>query len=274
MEPIYWQLRIIFSISISYLIIYWFLTRTKKLKWINRINRIGLIVPLIWTIWTLYWGWYNKPLTYIQLIFTWGTYLLSWVFFNQRKKIHELTELTNTLKNYPKINPKEIRKKYNKDKQIIIQIEGKAHKKELIDSINNSKEDLIILSGWISDYVIMKNEEFLPSLISALKKGVNVYLGYGYETSGKHESRYATKALKEFESLEDKYSNLKIKVFATHKKLIIKDDEYIICGSFNWLSNNSVNNEEASLKIKDLDTVISIKKDYLNDFENDLDVSI
>ena len=243
----------------------------KKIKWTNRLS---FVVPLLWTIHTVTWGWASHILTYVQLLNIWGSLIFSWYQFSQKRKINELTELINTLKFYPKINPQEISKKYKIDKQIFIKIEGKAHKKELIDSINNSKKDLIILSGWITDYVVIKDENFLPSLISALQKGVNVYLGYGYERFGKHESQYATAALKEFESLEEKYSNLNIRVFANHQKILIKDDEYIICGSFNWLSNNKVTNKEASFKIIDSDEVIKIKEDFLKDFAEDLNTSV
>ena len=85
----------------------------------------------------------------------------------------------------------------------------------------------------------------------------NEYLiGYGYQSYGQKQSEQSeseARAEYEFNLIKDwtKQSKCKgrlvIKYFPNHSKLLIVDDKYAVCGSFNWLSNSgrTVNSEES-----------------------------
>ena len=100
----------------------------------------------------------------------------------------------------------------------------------MIEKIEESSSNVLILSGWISSAVI--DSKFLKVLESALLRGVEVSLGFGYQDNdGKHDlSRGAEKAL---------------------NALLIIDKTNVVCGSHNWLSNKRGGNREQSISIQD-----------------------
>ena len=130
-----------------------------------------------------------------------------------------------------------------------------AHRKELIETIKRSKHTIVIWSGWATTYSI--DRELIDLFKNALERGVNIYAGFGYNTSRNYAPRQSDK--KGIEELN------KLKLFGkekrsrgyfligkkdNHKKILICDDEYAIVGSFNWLSNSSNNrNDEESIKV-------------------------
>lgn len=95
----------------------------------------------------------------------------------------------------------------------------------------------------------------------ALKKGVSIYILYGIAGNDEHHR----KAEKEMERLEREHKKFHLihlpshferirnsRMTGTHRKLVIKDDEFFIQGSFNFLSFNKnkgqkVANEESIL---------------------------
>ena len=89
----------------------------------------------------------------------------------------------------------------------------------------------------------------------AIKRGVKIYLGYGYSNPGRRyeKSLKAVEALKLLRDLERKTiaykGKLCVKEFNNHAKLILVDTEYRIVGSINWLSNSEYSNSEYSTKI-------------------------
>ena len=100
----------------------------------------------------------------------------------------------------------------------------------------------------------------LLTLAKALKRGVSVYLGYGYQSASepaplkKHEIEAEENllALKEWCADKDTDGILVVKKFPNHSKILICDDAYAVNGSFNWLSNaGRSRNIERSWLIKD-----------------------
>ena len=129
----------------------------------------------------------------------------------------------------------------------------------LESAIVDSQSTLYILSGWVSSSIIKGH---IVSLIKkALGRGVNLYIGYGYEFKGEHKrSKNAEEALKILEQIEletDNRGKLYINEFPNHEKIILVDNKYIICGSNNWLSNRYFFNSENSYKIFDQQLVLS-----------------
>lgn len=139
----------------------------------------------------------------------------------------------------------------------IIDIEGSsAHRNLLIKTINDAKESVVVYSGWVLDYSI--DDEFKQILKNALLRGVNFYLGYGYVDSRKRNNinkERIEKTEKDLKNLQEWSNNiqsegkLKIIKFPNHKKILTCDNKYIVCGSYNWLSNKFSKNHEYSLQI-------------------------
>ena len=139
----------------------------------------------------------------------------------------------------------------------ILDVEGSsAHRKLLIQTINQSKETVVVYSGWVLDYSI--DEEFKQILKNALLRGVNFYLGYGYVDSQKRnninkdrmkKTEQGLIKLQEWSNNIQSEGKLKIIKFPNHKKILTCDYKYIVCGSYNWLSNKFSKNQEYSLQI-------------------------
>ena len=139
----------------------------------------------------------------------------------------------------------------------ILDVEGSsAHRKLLIQTINKAKETVVVYSGWVLDYSI--DEEFKQILKNALLRGVNFYLGYGYVDSQKRnninkdrmeKTEQGLIKLQEWSNNIQSEGKLKIIKFPNHKKILTCDYKYIVCGSYNWLSNKFSKNQEYSLQI-------------------------
>jgi hypothetical protein len=130
-------------------------------------------------------------------------------------------------------------------------------KAKFIDAIQSAKDKLLIESPWIKRAAL----NYIPEIEKALKRKVNVMVLYGIEGNDEHDF----KAIREMERLVQNYKNFKLvhlpthfentgnkKMVGSHKKLVIKDNEYYIHGSFNFLSFNKnegqkVANEETLL---------------------------
>ena len=62
--------------------------------------------------------------------------------------------------------------------------------------------------------------------------------------------------------------NLHISDFANHSKILIKDDDYAIAGSFNWLSNSGRSqNQERSWIVYDKEFILDEKDEAINHCE-------
>ena len=137
-------------------------------------------------------------------------------------------------------------------------IEGKEHIDEFISAINSVQESLYILSGWVSTNVL--TVAMIEMIDDALNRGVNIYIGFGWGTyssncnSLNNLKAYEKEGVEKLFLLLNKYKNkdkgqLYLGYFPTHQKILLKDSEYIICGSNNWLSNSQFKNLETSYKV-------------------------
>lgn len=141
-----------------------------------------------------------------------------------------------------------------RDDEISAIIDAKDHHIFLIESIKKAKNEVIVRSGWANVNVI--DHHFVSLIKKKLSEGVNIYFGYGYQSYGQKQSEQSeseAKAEYEFKLIE-KWTiknkckgRLVIKYFPNHSKILIIDDNYAVCGSFNWLSNSgrTVNTEES-----------------------------
>jgi len=132
-------------------------------------------------------------------------------------------------------------------------ISNSKHHELLVKSIKRGRSSILILSGWVSSSVI--DADFKDLLFDALQRGVNVYVGYGYQDSmGRHSegerTQEAESRLRELQALgESVPGNIVVGKFGTHAKVLIIDREVMVCGSHNWLSNRYGRNDELSVYV-------------------------
>ena len=104
------------------------------------------------------------------------------------------------------------------------------HPKLLREALAQARELLIIISPWITDAVVDKM--FLNALGERLRHGVDVHIGYGLGV----EER-VPQAIRKLEQLAREHANFRlVRLGDTHAKMLIKDDDWLVTTSFNWLS--------------------------------------
>lgn len=135
-------------------------------------------------------------------------------------------------------------------------------KQKFIEALNNVKERVLIESPWIK----RASQEYIPLFEKLLKNKKQLIILYGIGENDEHDIT----TLKEIEKLQKQYEDIfklvhlpehlkeiNSKLTGTHRKLVIKDNDYYIQGSFNFLSfgkneNQQVANEESLLVSKDV----------------------
>ncbi len=105
------------------------------------------------------------------------------------------------------------------------------HPPLLREALETANKRLIIISPWITDAVV--DADFLRRLKALLEKGVGVHIGYGLGEDKPNQVR----ALQELHKLAAGRTNLSIvRLGDTHAKILIKDSDWLVTTSFNWLS--------------------------------------
>jgi hypothetical protein len=111
----------------------------------------------------------------------------------------------------------------------------------LSDTLDKVQSRLVILSAFLSNDAV--DSAFLRQLEGALKRGVKVWIGYGM---GKHGNRQQERensanwslAETELANLRKRYKGIfELRDFGdTHEKILLCDSEFVVSGSYNWLS--------------------------------------
>lgn len=126
------------------------------------------------------------------------------------------------------------------------------------EALKTVKNKILIESPWIKKATL----NYIQSIENALGKGIAVIILYGIESNDEHH--FGT--IEKLRSLQRKFSkNFHLihlpthfqsknnyQMTGTHRKLVIKDEDYYIQGSFNFLSFNKkegqkIANEESIL---------------------------
>jgi len=131
---------------------------------------------------------------------------------------------------------------------------GIEHHKYLLESIQSSERQLVILSGWLARHVI--DDVFLKLLSDRLKHGVSIYIGYGFQDRNGEHKKFgeSDEVLETLKNLVKKFpAQLFIASYATHEKLLVIDDKRAVIGSANWLSNRWYRNAECSVIIENVE---------------------
>ncbi|MGJ8593396.1 MAG: hypothetical protein ACSHXF_12665 [Aquaticitalea sp.] len=133
------------------------------------------------------------------------------------------------------------------------------------EALKTVKSKILIESPWVKRATL----KYIDSIEKALQRSVDVIILYGIESNDEHH--YGT--IEKLRRLKSKYQNNfhlihlpthfeeqgNYKMTGTHRKLIIKDNEYYIQGSFNFLSFNKekgqkIANEESILIPQNVET--------------------
>mgnify|MGYP004470140823 FL=1 len=107
------------------------------------------------------------------------------------------------------------------------------HRPLLLDALDNAQNTVVIVSPWIKSGGL--NNEILGRIEKALQRKTRVIIGYGI--SEKEDSdRWILQRLANIQKKKYGTKLLLIKLSNTHEKVLIKDNEYMVITSFNWLS--------------------------------------
>jgi hypothetical protein len=135
-------------------------------------------------------------------------------------------------------------------------------KQKFIEALKNVKEKILIESPWIK----RATQEYIPLFEKLLKDKKQLTILYGISEKDEHDI-YTLKKVKELQKqyketfklihLPTHFAEFYSKLTGTHRKLVIKDNEYYIQGSFNFLSfgkneSQQVANEESLLISKNV----------------------
>lgn len=105
------------------------------------------------------------------------------------------------------------------------------HRPLFVDALQHAKRRVMIFSPWITALVM--DRPTIAQFRKLLERGVNLHIGYGLDEDGK-----TPKPIPEgLQKLASDFSNFELRRFGdTHEKVLIKDDEFVVFTSFNWLS--------------------------------------
>lgn len=137
------------------------------------------------------------------------------------------------------------------------------HPAILLDAISTAKSRLMIISPWMTTEVV--NDDFVERLESTLKRGTSVFIGYGIGDVGTETvalKPHAEKARGMLRDLSERYPKFTfLRLGGTHAKLLVKDDQYAVITSFNWLSFRG----DPSKKFRDEQGVLIQRADMVNE---------
>jgi hypothetical protein len=106
------------------------------------------------------------------------------------------------------------------------------HPPLLWDAISTARDRVLIICPWITEQVI--DTPALASIRKLLEKGVRLYIGYGIDAEAKKKKKGVPEGLVK---LAAEFENFQLRDFGdTHEKVLIKDDQFVAEGSYNWLS--------------------------------------
>lgn len=188
--------------------------------------------------------------------------------FNGQLRTYLYDLSTSDRKNFGELNPYYQQDWVTKDTDENVQIETKATeirslsiwetKQKFIDALQSAKSKILIESPWIK----RATREYIPYFERFLGKGGQLVILYGIDDESEHDS----KTMKQLEQLQSQYpkrfllvdlpshlETTRSKLTGSHRKILIKDDDFFISGSFNFLSNavnpsdNRIANEESTL---------------------------
>ena len=120
-------------------------------------------------------------------------------------------------------------------------IEVDEHKKYFIYILENAKQSIYIQSPWVNWRTLQLYKDYIEA---AVNRGVEVTIKYGLKPRNRFDKIGIDEESKRFFNSLDKSSFRLIKG-DDHSKIVICDNEFMIMGSFNWLSFGGGNEPNA-----------------------------
>lgn len=108
------------------------------------------------------------------------------------------------------------------------------HPPFLDEALEGSKQRLLIISPWIKRQVL--DAKRLKALRQRLEEGCRIYIGWGIGKGDRGASNDID-VVSQLQALDKEFQNFYfLDMSNTHEKVLIKDSDYVITTSFNWLS--------------------------------------
>lgn len=107
------------------------------------------------------------------------------------------------------------------------------HRPLLIDALDNAQNAVVIVSPWIKSGGL--NNEILGRIERALQRKTRVIIGYGISEKEDNDKWILGRLSDIQKKRYGQYLNI-VRLSNTHEKVLIKDNEYMVITSFNWLS--------------------------------------
>lgn len=140
-------------------------------------------------------------------------------------------------------------------------LEASQHPAVLRDAIRNSRSLLILICPWIRVRVL---RPLLPDLDAAVRRGVQVLIGYGMPSNPNHPDNSDEEALTELRKRQIE-KKLWLVHLNTHEKVIIQDDSLFVNSSFNFLSYTGGDGRRESGTLQ-RGGVVYVRDKFLNAF--------
>ncbi len=144
------------------------------------------------------------------------------------------------------------------------------HAPLLRESLESAAKRVMIISPWIREAVV--GNDFLRSVREAAERNVRIFVGYGLGRD--HEKPEDRRARLQLEAIGQDYNSFVLRRLGdTHAKILIKDDEFFVISSFNWLSfrgdPNRTFREEWGTIVRDEDLVDEFFEQMVGRFDDD-----
>lgn len=107
------------------------------------------------------------------------------------------------------------------------------HRPLLLDALDNASNSVIIVSPWIKAGGL--NYEIIGRIERALQRRTRVIIGYGI-SEREDNDRWILNQLNNIQKKPYGKNLQLIRLSNTHEKVLIKDNEFMVITSFNWLS--------------------------------------
>ncbi len=129
-------------------------------------------------------------------------------------------------------------------------LETKDHAPLLKKALQTANHTLIVFSPWLKRRVV---NSLLPDFHAALKRGCEIWIGYGMPPSRNHADNTDADALECLKSLafDGKLYLVDLsRENGSHAKEIVCDDDFYVATSYNWLSFDGTTRRETGLLVK------------------------
>jgi len=129
-------------------------------------------------------------------------------------------------------------------------LETKDHAPLLKKALQTANHRLIIFSPWLKRRIV---NSLLPDFHAALRRGCEIWIGYGMPPSRTHADSTDVDALESLKSLAFDGKLFLVDLSrenGSHAKEIVCDEDFYVATSYNWLSFDGTTRRETGLLVK------------------------